>query len=204
MRTATAAAALALVLSSSAFAASKPLAGVPLQWRPTTEIAELKIPPIDLVAFGNTKVKLGAFTEARSGDPALIGENREDEKKGRVLTVTTKDDVPAFVAQHLGDLMKNVGLTLADAGATTTVTGEVMEFLVTEVDTYKAQVRLKVTVSDPKGNALWASIVQGSSERFGRSYKADNYCEALSDAVLEAGASLLRDPGFLKAAQGKK
>jgi len=41
----------------------------------------------------------------------------------------------------------------------------------------------------------------GGAENFGRSYKADNYYETLSNMVLRATYNLLANPGFHQAMQ---
>lgn len=41
----------------------------------------------------------------------------------------------------------------------------------------------------------------GDAERFGRSYKADNYCETMSDMVIRATYNLLANAGFREALQ---
>jgi hypothetical protein len=39
----------------------------------------------------------------------------------------------------------------------------------------------------------------GSSKRFGRSYKAENYYETMSDAITHAASNLANDTGFHQA-----
>jgi len=57
-------------------------------------------------------------------------------------------------------------------------------------------VRMAVTLSNAAGTPVWQGITEGSASRFGRSYKAENYYEALSDSLIEATTSLMRNPGF--------
>jgi len=186
-----------------AFAKNKPLADLALEWRPTTKLGELGLAAIDLTAFANAKIEFGPFSEARSTAPALIGENREDGDKGVVLSVSTKDNVPDFCRNQLKRFFADLGLPVAESAGTVKVTGEVMEFLVTEEQTYLGSVRFKITVADPKGKVRWTGMAVGNAKRFGRSYKADNYFEALSDALLDAGAMLAKSPEFMNALKGK-
>ena len=59
-------------------------------------------------------------------------------------------------------------------------------------------VRLKLEVARD-GRTTWTGVVSGASKRFGRSYKAENYYETISDSLLHAIQSLAADPGFLDA-----
>jgi len=49
------------------------------------------------------------------------------------------------------------------------------------------------------GSLGWSGAAAGGTERFGRSYKAENYYETLSDAVLRATQNLLANSAFTKA-----
>jgi hypothetical protein len=55
---------------------------------------------------------------------------------------------------------------------------------------------LHIAVTSPSGKSLWEGNTTGSSTRFGRSYKLDNYHETLSDAIIDATGSLLQNSGF--------
>jgi hypothetical protein len=70
--------------------------------------------------------------------------------------------------------------------------------MVIETNTYKGEVRLKLTVKRADKEE-WIGVAAGTSSRFGRSYKAENYYETLSDALLEASERAVRDEGFRKA-----
>ena len=58
---------------------------------------------------------------------------------------------------------------------------------------------LAATVTNPAGEVLWRGDAEGHAQRFGQSYRADNYYESLSDPLLEAVHSLAVNPGFRKA-----
>jgi hypothetical protein len=70
---------------------------------------------------------------------------------------------------------------------------------VDEKTKYNAEVEFDVVVKDGAGKQLWSGSASGSATRFGRSYKADNYYEVLSDSLLQAGYSLLGNPSFHEA-----
>jgi hypothetical protein len=59
-------------------------------------------------------------------------------------------------------------------------------------------VRLKLIVNRG-GKTEWAGVTSGTSSRWGRSYKAENYYETISDSLLEATTNAIRDEGFRKA-----
>ncbi len=184
---------IALALPSRA---ADPLHNIPLTWKPTSKTTA---GAVDLTALGNARIRVIGLTDARKS-LELIGENRE---KGGVLTVTTKDNVAGFVTQRLRDLLAGNGLNVVDNGETVSLSGEIRKFFVAETNTYQGEVVLMLTVSNPAGKALWTGIVSGASQRFGRSYKAENYHETLSDALIEAVNNLLRNPGFEKALRGR-
>lgn len=176
------------------------MTGAPLLWRPTSTVQELGLPPINIMQFEGTHIALLPFTDTRS-DKTQIGENQE---KAASRVVTTKEDVAAFVASHTKDVLAGLGLPLTSetALATTTLTAEILNFGVVEKDMYMGDVRLKVTVR--KGEkTLWAGMAMGTSKRWGRSFKLENYHETLSDALLDAIAHLCKDPDFIKSLAGK-
>ena len=51
---------------------------------------------------------------------------------------------------------------------------------------------------------MWSGTVGGAASRFGRSLKASNYQEALSDALFSCFSKLWVDPGFTEAWAEKK
>jgi hypothetical protein len=61
---------------------------------------------------------------------------------------------------------------------------------------------LQLTVSDPDGKTLWKGLASGDATRFGRSYKAENYYEVLSDAVVNTVSSMLQAAEFQRALSG--
>lgn len=186
-------AALLVLLPSIANAKPKRLDKVSLAFTPTTIIGEKD--PINLTGLLKTRIQLGEFTDTRS-NPALIAENREDADKGKILAVTTKDDVAAWVKVQVGDLLGKFGLSVVPTGGDVVISGEIRRFFVNETSTYQADVGILITVKDAAGVELWQGMANGSAERFGRSYKLENYAESWSDALLEATYSLLSSAEF--------
>jgi hypothetical protein len=109
-------------------AGNRDLKGVPLAWTPTSSLAE-SMGPLNLLPLAKAKIWVKPFTDTRA-DKAVVGENRE---KRVALTISTQDDVAAFLHDHLVALYKEAGLPMA---ATAVVSAEVMRCKVTERDTY--------------------------------------------------------------------
>ncbi len=170
---------------------ARPLVGVPLRWKPTVSTANVLNEAAR--AFRERRVQVVAFTDARE-DRALIGRNTEDKVP---KDVTTSDDVGAWCAGRLSDLLRQAGVPVASDGAELVVSGKVTRFMVDETDSYRGSVSLRMIVSDAAGQELWSGVVSGDSDHFGRSYKEENYMEGLSDSFLQAASGLFSDPGLI-------
>ena len=181
-----------LVLASAMADAAPRLEQIPLQWRPTdpvTAVAPASGPQM-------TTIALRPLTDRRA-NPAAIGENREDADEGKILPVTTRDEVAAWTTERLRQLMTQSGYGLVNGEqADLTLSGEILQFYVIETGTYKGTVSLRLTLSLPDGQTVWSGVGTGSKQRFGRSYRAENYYEVLSDATLGAMQELLAQPSF--------
>jgi hypothetical protein len=183
-----------LLVNGAAFAGAA-LENIPLKWTPTSTLGEMGA--IDVSgALLTTKIHLDAFVDTRQ-NPSLIAENRE--KAGKIRPVTTSGDVAAFVTDHLRQSLHGAGLNTVDGGADVNISGEIRQFFVTEVNTYDGEISLLIHVKDGGGKELWTGAVTGGATRWGRSYKAENYYEAISDMVLRATYNLLANPGFREA-----
>ena len=175
-------AALLLVLGA------KPLDGVSLRWKPTASTATV----LNEAArtFKEKKIQVLPFTDARE-DHALVGRNTEDRIP---RDVTTQDDVGAWCSTRLVELLKQAGVAVVTDGADIVLSGEVTRFRVDEGERYRGTIALKLSVRDGAGKELWRGLVSGDNDRFGRSYKEENYMETLSDSLLAAASALFADP----------
>jgi hypothetical protein len=162
----------------------------PLVWKPTSALTGGGA--TDLTGLSGVKLQVAPVTDSRQ-NRTLLGENKE---KTPARAITTSDDVPAFVTAHMKEIISANGISVVDSGATHVLRAELKQFYVEEIDTYKADVRMAVTLTNAAGAPVWQGITEGSASRFGRSYKAENYYEALSDALIEATNNLVRNPGF--------
>lgn len=179
------------LLASGLVLAAAPLNNIPLQWKPTSALGAMGT--IDLSGSTvTTKIHFDPLTDVRQ-NPVLVAENRE---KAEARPMTTSSDVGAFVTDHLKDGVREAGLNVVDTGADVNVSGEIRKFFVTETDTYNGEISLFIHVKDKNGKELWTGIVGGDATRFGRSYKAENYFEVMSDMVLRATYNLLSSGDF--------
>jgi hypothetical protein len=165
------------------------LTHLPLQWRPTSELAS------GTTDMDATTVRFETFQDVRN-DREKVGENLEDDAP---KPVTTTDDVGAFVGSHMRQLFDRAGLKTVDGDAAVTIKGEVRQFFARETSTYNSQVEVQLIVMDHDGNTIWKGLASGEATRFGRSYKMENYYEVLSDAVVNTVSSMLRSQEFRKA-----
>ena len=181
-------------LAAGASYAGDQLQNIPLKWTPKESIGS--IGPLDLSgALLTTKIRFDTFTDARP-DKATVAENRE---KSQPRPVTTSSDVPAFVADHMKEVMRGLGLAIVDGDGDVSLSADVRQFFVTETNTYQGNVSLLVHLKNAAGQEIWSGVVLGSAEHFGRSYKAENYDETFSDMVLHTTYNLLANPGFHEA-----
>jgi hypothetical protein len=184
----------ACCLAAGAGYGADQLQNIPLKWTPKESIASMGA--LDLSgAILTTKIQFDPFTDART-DTASVGENRE---KSQPRPVTTSSDVPAFIADHMKEAMRGLGMTVVDSGGDVSLSAEVRQFFVTETNTYQGNVSLLVHLKNAAGKEIWSGVVLGSAEHFGRSYKADNYDETFSDMVLHVTYNLLANPAFHEA-----
>lgn len=188
--------AILCLLPTMLLAKPKTLENVPLVYTPTTVLGEK--PAVNLTGMLKIKIQIGNFVDARS-DKALIAENREDADKGKIRKVTTKDDVGAWVRSRLAADLGLYGFTVVEGDGDVVISGEIRRFFVIETNTYQADVGILVTVTGADGKERWQGMANGSAERFGRSYKLENYQESWSDGVFEAIYSLVSNADFRQA-----
>jgi hypothetical protein len=181
-----------LAVAGGAYARTKLLEHVPLQWKPTSELR------LGAMQMSQAPVQFETFKDVRY-DKEAIGENREDDTP---KPVTTTDDVGAFVGSHMRELFDRAGLKTVDSNGAVTIRGEVRQFFVRETVTYQATVAVHVTVVSRDGKTLWSGLASGDAKRFGRSYELEDYYEVLSDALVNTVSSMLQSAEFQQALSG--
>ena len=184
---------LYFLLAILAGCASTGLENIPLLWKPTTGM--FSNGSAELAELQNARLQIDPVIDNRENTTA-IGQNREEPTPRQV---TTPEDVPAFVTNRMKALFSVSGIKVVDSDGTAILKTELRRFFVDETDTYQAEVILRVTLTDPDGNVLWSGLTSGASARRGRSYRADNYYETLSDSLVGAVQQLIQNRGFHKA-----
>ncbi len=190
---------LYFLLAFLAGCASTGLENIPLLWKPTTGM--FSIGSVELAELQNAKLQIDPVVDKRE-NTALIGQNREEQTPRKV---TTPDDVSAFVTKRVKSLIAAAGIKVVDGGGSAILKSELRRFFVDETDTYQGEVILRVTLTDPGGKILWSGLTSGAAARRGRSYRADNYYQTLSDSLVGAVQQLIQNRGFRAAlAEGHK
>jgi len=174
------------------------LHNIPLEWKPTETISAQDA--IDMTVFHNVKFIVKPFNDFRKR-PEEIGKNVEKRGTVRVLLVTTKDNVAAWMTDRFAKILEEFDIDVVKAGGALVLDADIVKFFVTEESVYKAEVALKVKLKSPSGAVLWEGMTAGSATRFGSSYKAENYYEALSNAAISAVHGLLKSEAFKQAVQ---
>ena len=177
--------------------AQKKLENIPLVWKPTSKTGSGS-GVTNLSGLMEVKIQVDPFVDTRENQ-AKFGENQADKAP---KPVTTSGNVADFCTQNFRNALKQYGLTIVPSGGDVVVGGDILEFMVIETNTYKGDVRIKLNVKK-KGKTEWAGIAAGTSSRWGRSFKDDNYYETISDSLLDAVAHAMDDEGFRKAIGGK-
>jgi hypothetical protein len=181
---------LALV---SGCASNKPHDNVPLAWKPTSSEAASAV--LDLTGLRQARIAVRPFTDNRQNRNE-IGKNIEHAPN---KLVTTKDNVADWCTAQFKSLLVKYGLNVTDTDPNVVINGEVADFHVNEDNTYNGATALKISVADSSDHVRWQGTASGTSKRFGRSYKLDNYYETLSDAYIDTVANLLRNKDFVQA-----
>ena len=100
------------------------------------------------------------------------------------------------MSTHMRDLARAAGANVSDAPDAIRINADVRQFFVIETDNYRGQISLLVHVRDPKGKELWTGIINGGAENYGRSFRADNYNETISNMLMRATYNLLASASF--------
>jgi len=173
------------------------LKDIPLKWKPTEAISSYG--SIDATAYRNARFVIKPFTDLRT-QPENIGINLEKKFSGQNMQVTTQQNVASWLTDAVAKVFSQFGLAVVTGNGTSFVDAEIVKFFTTEGSDYKAEVSLHITLTSKNGTVIWKGVTTGSSTRFGRSFKAENYYEALSNATISAVHGLLKDESFKQAA----
>ena len=181
--------------------AGSTLLNIPLLWKPTETISSFNA--IDLTNFQNQSFTLKPFSDLRI-KPAEIGRNFEKRGSDRALYVTTRDNVADWLTDRVGRILSEFNVPVVKDGGTISLEADIIKFYVTEESLYKADIGLKIRARSRSGDVVWEGILTVSAKRWGSSYKADNYYEALSNACIDVIYNLLKSESFLQAVKKNK
>lgn len=148
-----------------------------------------------VVPDGGPPFEILPAVDVRQGRRDDIGENRENRAPVRIWSST---NVAAWITMTLTDTFRDWG-TPSVAGSPLVLKPEIVKLFVIEEHTYQAEAVLKFTLRRRDGTEIWSGVAGGSASRFGRSLKADNYREVISDALFSCYSKLWVDPGFREA-----
>ncbi len=179
-------------------AAGAELRNIPLEWKPTETISAMDA--VDLTIFRNVTFVVNPFNDIRK-KPEEIGRNVEKRLSDQALLVTTRDNVASWLTGRFAKILEEFEIDVVKSGGTFLIDADIVKFYVTEESTYKADVALKVRVKTPGGAVIWEGLIASSASRFGSSYKAENYFEALSNATISVVHALLKNDSFKQAIQ---
>jgi hypothetical protein len=176
---------------------SRDLTNIPLQWSPSETITPLDF--VDAMVF-KKRLKIAAFRDLRENKQE-IGRNVE---KNPARLVTTRDDVAAWLSSGFSSVVSELLMSPPQENGDIVLNADVLNFYVVESNKYRADITLKVTLrSAATGASLWEGTVTGKADNWGKSYKADNYMESLSNACISAVRGLLASDSFRKAFAAK-
>jgi len=165
---------------------------VPLDYRPTDRLTLMGLHvPADL--------RLAVKVEDARGESAAIGRNVEDSPEVPIYADGRTPD--AFVREAAERELANSGIAVEGdrQKATKVLVLRLRRFWTDESSTYKTTVLAEAQLMDAAGRQLWSGQVSGANQRFGRSLKAENYQEGLSDASLNLVQNLLQSTAFVEA-----
>ena len=103
--------------------------------------------------------------------------------------------------ERLSELFTKAGLQgVTDRGqADRIVQAQLYNFWTKETSTYEAEIAGTFSVQDRGGRQAWKGTINGTAKGGGRSLKAENYQEVLSDAMVDLVQNLLSNSSFRKA-----
>ena len=165
---------------------------VPLVLRPT-EVPNAAVS----MPHGQGRVHVAAVQDGRA-EREKIGENRENSPPVPILADSSPTE---FVRAALVEQLKNSGVKVAEGSdaADFTLAVTLTRFWAEESPNYDAQVMLAAEVRTRGGAAVWSGTASGHDGTFGRSLSAENYQQVLSNALVNAIASLTAKPQFQEA-----
>jgi len=147
-----------------------------------------------------------SMADGRAGtDPTIIGEISDHDDK--VFPIHASNDVVAWANEVLKKNAADWGIK-ASPDAPLSLAGKLTQLRLNAStkalgSTYTVEVQVAFTLADAKGRTLWEGAAKGDATRYGHARSAENANEVLSDAIKEAYANVINDPGLQSAWMGK-
>ena len=183
--------------SSTAHAELRNQENVPLRWNEEGPFGQDKPMP-DLSYVSLFKFNIMPFNDQRK-EGQEIGRNISDQEKGKVYTITTNDNIPAWARKQFIRLMEEYGLNTGEDNKALSIQCTLLKLYVNESDRFRGNVLFRIEVYDPDKKLIWSGLTNGVSSRWGRTFKLENYYEAISYSFTEAVLSFLTDKSFQEA-----
>lgn len=185
---------LALVCATTLACGTHYITDLPLVW------SGVKQNPVATTAvdraFEAVPVTLGELRDMRPGDKGKVGTYEEDG-----FVVMTSGNVADFWRGRLRAMLESAGARLESAPQAR-IDADLLQFDCIEGKTFNGVVRMRIIVSRP-GAEPWSKHYEGRSKRWGRTHKAENFNETLSNALAEATRKVVQDEAFAKALLGQ-
>ncbi len=184
-----------LLVCASPLAAKKNVLELALEFTPQQSVGTAEVEITEAMLDNAVALRV---RDARPGDrPEAIGTRTDDDDRRGRLTAT--NDVGAFVSEHCAELAADWGIQVDD-GSGLVLDVALISFKVTETNqavgaTYEAETRFSAKLLRG-GSEVWSGTARGDATRYGQKFSNANVNEVLSDALLEAFATLLSSPGL--------
>lgn len=172
---------------------------VPLKYLPQEGVhaTSADLPP----ALLGQSVEIRVEDARHLDDPLEIGHGTGGDDKR--FPIRADHDVIAFIQEMVTGISKEWTLK-QEHPATRTLILQVTRFDIDESNkalgsVYGTEVKLAFTLKDANGKSLAEGMGTGTAHRYGKAHSPENINEVLSDALKEAYANVLADPGLQKA-----
>ena len=172
---------------------------VPLKYVPQEGVhaTSADLPP----ALLGQSVEIRVEDARKLDDPLEIGHGTGGDDKR--FPIHADHDVIAFIQEMVTGVSKEWTLKQEHPAARTLIL-QVTRFDIDESNkalgsVYGTEVKLAFTLKDARGNSLAEGMGTGTAHRYGKAHSPENINEVLSDALKEAYANGLADPGLQKA-----
>jgi hypothetical protein len=176
-----------LILSSSVFSEDITFE---LEWAPADSIEQFPI--LDLKTLEGKKVIIENVIDERDNKNE-IGQNIE---RKRPRNYKTNTDLSKWSTKVIKYLLLTFRVKVVKKDPDFIISPTLLKFYVTEKETYKGAVALKIVVKTLQNDQIWQGVTNGSSNRWGMSFSPDNFLETICNSFADAIYNLLKDQSF--------